>query len=190
MPIRSLSTLLAAGLLAICLPAAGSLAATPPAAEPPTPVSGVVIDSGPAPKLASSFPANGSTVPAGVLVLKIVFNQAMTADGWSYQKAADAAFPDCLGRPRMLADKRTFVLLCTVAPGTAYGIEINAATGFQNANGLSAQSGAVHFTTGDPGVFYMSDALTQAGLAASDGPIMRWPDPDTGKTALAGQPSN
>ncbi len=195
MPIRSLRSVLAAGLIAAYLPAAGALAADPPtsgSATPgsPTHVTGVVIDGGPAPRLASSFPADGSTVPAGVLVLKVVFDQAMTADGWSYQKAADAAFPNCLGRPRLLNDQRTFVLLCTITPQTTYGIAINAATGFKNANGRSAQAAMVHFTAGEPGVFYLQDALTQAGLAASDGPIMRWPDPDAGKTVLAGQPSN
>ena len=180
MSIRSLKCAVAAGLVAACLPAAAAFAA-----DAPTAVSGLVISGGPGPKLASSFPANGSTVPGGILVLKIVFNQAMADDSWSYQKAADAAFPTCLGRPRMLADKRTFVLLCTVAPATAYGIEINA--GFKNADGRTAQPAVLHFSTGDPGVFYLQDALTQAGLGANDGPIMRWPDPDTGKTTVAVQ---
>ena len=176
---------LAAGLVATGLAPAGALAA-----DPATHLSGVVISGGAQPRLASSFPADGAKVPGGILVLKVVFDQAMTADDWSYQKTADAAFPTCLGRPRLLADQRTFVLLCTVAPGTAYAIEINAASGFKNADGRSAQTAVVHFTTGDSGVFYMQDALTQAGLAASDGPIMRWPDPDIGKTALAGQAPN
>ena len=177
-------------VMALCLSAASLASGQALAADPPTAVSGIVVGGGPPPKLKSSFPADGSTVPAGVLVLKVVFDQPMTADGWSYQKAADTAFPNCLGRPRMLADRRTFVLLCTIAPNTAYGIQINAGTGFKNVDGRSAVTEMVHFTSGDPGVFYMNDALSQAGLGASDGPIMRWPDPDAGKTTLAGQPSD
>ena len=185
MSIRRIRTTLLLGLSAMILRAAPALAA-----DPPTAVSGVIIGGGPPPKVKASFPADGSSVPAGVLVLKIVFDQAMTADGWSYQKAADAAFPNCLGRPRMLADQRTFVLLCTIAPNTAYGVQINAGSGFKNADGRSAVAEVVHFTSTDPGVFYMSDALSQAGLGAADGPVMRWPDPDVGKATLAGRPSN
>jgi len=90
----------------------------------------------------------------------------------------------------MLADKRSFVLLCTIAPHQTYALQINAASGFKNADGRTAVSDVLHFTTGDPGVFYMQDALTNAGVASTDAPIMRWPDPDVGKTTLAGQPSN
>jgi hypothetical protein len=174
-------------ILGAGLAVAGAVVA---ADAPPTHVSGVTISGGPQPKVYLSYPAEGSTVPAGVLVLKVVFDQDMTADGWSYAKTADAAFPDCLGRPRMLADKRSFVLLCTIAAHQAYALQINAVSGFKNADGRSAMSDVLHFTTGDPGVFYMQDALTQAGVASTDAPIMRWPDPDVGKSTLAGQPSN
>jgi len=160
------------------------------AAGPPTQVAGVVISSGPAPRMAASFPAEGSTVPGGVLVLKLVFDQPMAADGWSYEKLSDAAFPDCLGKPRMLADKRTFVLLCTIAPDQAYGLKINAAGDFKNADGRSAAPAELRFKTGDAGVFNVPDALSQAGLSAADEPVMRWPDPDVGKTTLASQPGN
>ena len=179
---RLVSMIIGAGLLA-----AGAAVA---ADAPPTHVAGVTVSGGPQPKVYLSYPADGATVPSGVLVLKVVFDQDMTADAWSYAKTADAAFPDCLGKPRMLADKRTFVLLCTISPHQTYALQINAAGGFKNADGRSAVSEVLHFTTGDPGVFYLQDALTQAGVASTDAPIMRWPDPDAGKTTLAGQPPN
>jgi hypothetical protein len=157
---------------------------------PPTPVSGVVVSGGPQPKIYLSYPAEGSTVPAGVLVLKVIFDQPMRPDAWSYAKTADAAFPDCLGKPRMLADQRTFVLLCTIAAHQTYALQINAGGGFKNADGRSAVEDMLHFTTGDAGVFYLQDALAQAGVASTDAPIMRWPDPDMGKTTLAGQPAS
>ena len=157
---------------------------------PPTAVSGVTISGGPQPKVYLSYPAEGATVPSGVLVLKVIFDQPMAPDSWSYEKAADAAFPDCLGRPRMLADKRSFVLLCTVAPNKDYALQINQAGAFKNADGRSAAPLHLHFKTGDPGVFYIEDALTNAGVASTDAPIMRWPDPDAGKTTLAGRPKS
>ena len=170
----------------LLLTASAAVAADPP----PTSVSGVVISGGPQPKIYLSYPAEGASIPAGVLVLKVIFDQPMTPDAWSYEKTADAAFPDCLGRPRMLADTRTFVLLCTVTANQSYALQINQGGAFKNADGRSAAPIVLHFTTGDPGVFYMQDALTNAGVASTDAPIMRWPDPDAGKTTLVSQPKN
>ena len=182
MPMSIRFILAVSGLL---LAASAAMAAD----APPTQVSGVVVSGGPQPKIYLSYPAEGASVPSGVLVLKVIFDQPMSPDNWSYAKTADAAFPDCLGKPRMLADQRTFVLLCTVAPHQTYALQINAASGFRNADGRSAVADVLHFTTGDPGVFYMQDALANAGVASTDAPIMRWPDPDVGKTTLVSQPS-
>jgi hypothetical protein len=187
-----MSTRLILAVSALLLTASAAVAADAPAAPaaPPTHVAGVTITGGPQPKIYLSYPAEGSTVPAGVLVLKVIFDQAMSADNWSYAKTAGAAFPSCLGKPRMLADQRTFVLLCTIAANQSYALQINAAGAFKNADGRSAAPLVLHFAAGDPGVFYMQDALTNAGVASTDAPIMRWPDPDAGKTTLAGQPAN
>jgi len=175
----------------LLLAASQAAAADAPAAPaPPTHLSGVVISGGPPPKVYLSYPAEGATIPSGVLVLKVIFDQAMTADGWSYAKAADGDFPSCLGRPRMLADQRSFVLLCTIEPHRSYALQINAVNDFKNADGRSAAPLLLHFSTGDPGVFYMQDALANAGVASTDAPIMRWPDPDAGKTTLAAQPAD
>lgn len=176
-------------VLGLGLVAATAAVAAVAADAPPTHVAGVTISGGPQPKIYLSYPAEGSTVPAGVLVLKVIFDQAMTPDAWSYAKTADAAFPDCLGKPRMLADQRTFVLLCTITANQAYALQINTGGAFKNADGRSAAPIVLHFTAGDPGVFYMEDALTNAGVASTDAPIMRWPDPDVGKTTLVSQPS-
>ena len=45
------------------------------AADTPTHVGGVEVVAGPGPTVSSSFPANGASVAAGVVVLKIVFDQ-------------------------------------------------------------------------------------------------------------------
>ena len=150
-----------------------------------TAVAPVVVDAGPGPKLVQSFPVDGSTVPGGVLVLKITFDQTMAADGWSYAKSDQGAFPDCLGQPRMLADQRTFVLLCTVAGHGNFAMQINAQRAFTNDNGRSAQPTVLHFSTGDLGVFDLEAALSQASLTPDDDPIMRWSDKDAGASSLA-----
>ena len=66
-------------------------------------------------------------MPAGVMILKITFTQAMAADAWAYGHSVDGDFPDCLADPRLLGDQRTYVLLCTVAPHRGYAVQINAA---------------------------------------------------------------
>jgi hypothetical protein len=120
-----------------------------------------------------------------VIVLKIVFSQAMTPDGWSYSRADAGAFPDCLGSPRMLGDQRTFVLLCTVAAHQNFALRINAAPDFANANGRAAAPAVLHFTTGDVGVVDMEAALSQANLTPEDEPIMTWSDKATSHTTVA-----
>jgi hypothetical protein len=158
-------------------------------ADPPPPgatvVRPVTIDGGPGPKVVQSFPADGATVPAGVIVLKIVFSQAMAPDGWSYARAESGAFPDCLGEPRMLSDQRTFVLLCTVAAHQSFALQINAAPEFANANGRPAAPTVLRFSTGDVGVVDMEAALSQASLTPDDEPIMKWSDRDAGKPDVA-----
>lgn len=140
----------------------------------------VVVTGGPPPKVVKSFPADGDEVAAGVLILKIQFDQPMTPQGWSYDHSADGAFPSCLERPRLLADQRTFVLLCTVAPHQAYAIAINAPPDFASAHGRSARTAHLHFSTSGLGVWDMHEALARAGLSDADEPIMAWRDSGAG----------
>jgi hypothetical protein len=161
----------ARGVLALtALPVAG-FAETPP--RPPTPLSEVVVVPGPGPKVVETFPAAGSSAPAGVTVLKITFDQAMTGDAWSYGRVDGAAFPNCLARPRLLADQHSFALLCTLAPDQVYAISINETPDFASDNGRSAKAFLWRFTTAGVGARNLHDALAQAGLADADEPIMR-----------------
>ena len=169
------------------------LAAAAPAAQPPpppappskapaagTPVKEVVVVAGPSPKVVASFPADGTQVPAGVLVLKVVFDQPMAPDAWSYGPAESRALPNCLERPRLLADKRTTVLLCSVAAHTDYAVQINPTPQFASVDGRAATPSVLHFATGDVGVRSLHDALSQADLSDADDPITRWRDPGAG----------
>jgi hypothetical protein len=171
--------------LALALAASAGLARADPPQTAATVVRPVTIAGGPGPKVVQSFPAEGATVPAGVIVLKIVFSQIMAADGWSYGRADAGAFPDCLGEPRMLADQRTFALLCTVGPHQTYALQINASPSFASENGRPAAPEVLHFTTGDVGVTDMEAALSQASLTPQDEPIMKWSEKDAGKTDVA-----
>jgi hypothetical protein len=150
------------------------------AAAPPSPVSEFVVPGGPPPKVVSSFPAEGAQVSAGVLVIKLVFDQPMAADGWSYGRSERGDFPTCLAKPRLLADKHTFALLCSVAAHKTYAISINAAPAFTGANGRLAKPDGLSFATTDTQVMGMHDALEQAGLTEADEPIMTWRDPGIG----------
>jgi hypothetical protein len=170
-------------LAAVALLGATAAAPVHGSACPATPLSELVVPGGPAPKVASSYPAEGAVVPAGVLVLKIVFDQPMTAGAWSYGQAGTAAFPSCLGRPRLLADQRTFVLLCSVAPSRAYAIEVNPGKDFASAQGRLAAPRVLHFSTTDADTRYLHDALADAGLTDADDPIMSWREDGTGVSA-------
>ncbi len=110
------------------------------------------------------------------MIIKLVFDQAMTDDGWSYGHAEGGDFPDCLAQPRLLADKRTFVLLCTVAEGRTYAIAVNAQPAFASANRRHATPAILRFSTTQSVTYAMHDALEQAGLRDADEPIMRWHD--------------
>jgi hypothetical protein len=173
-------------LLAALLALAGGAAAQP-AANAPTEVRPVVVPAGPSPKLVASYPADGGSVAGGVMVLKVVFDQAMAPDGWAYGRSGAEPFPTCLARPRLLADQRTFALLCTVAPSQGYAIEINPAPDFQTTSGRSAKSVVLHFTTTGDVTRDLHTALTQAGLTDDDEPIMTGDDP--GKGVSQAEPS-
>ena len=166
-------------VLATCLAGAG-VASDRATADTPTQVGGVEVMAGPGPKVTSSFPAEGAKVAAGVIVLRLAFDQPMTPDGWSYGRSEAGAFPQCLAKPRLLADQHTFALLCTVAANTAYGLQINPAPAFKNAGGRSAKTYALSFSTTSQITRTMHDALTQAGLSDADEPLMNWDDPGKG----------
>jgi len=138
-----------------------------------TPLSEVVVTPGPGPKVVATFPADGGSSAAGVAVLKVTFDQPMTPEAWSYGQAEGGAFPTCLARPRLLADQRTFALLCTLAPNQAYALAINETPDFSSDNGRSAKSYLWRFSTTGVGARNMHDALVQAGLTDADEPIMR-----------------
>ena len=168
---------------ALAQASAGQTPPTPAAAKPGTSVSELVVVGGAAPKVASTFPADKTEVAAGILVVKFVFDQSMAPNAWSFAPLDGSAFPQCLAQPRLLADHRTSVLLCTVVAHQSYAMRINPTPGFVADGGRVAQPFTLTFTTGDVAVRSLHDALDQAGLKDADEPIMQWNDDGKGVSA-------
>jgi hypothetical protein len=163
---------LAAPLLTFALLAGPALAQAP--ATGSATVAGVEVQAVPPPAIVGSYPAQGATIAPGTLVLKIAFDQRMAADAWSYSKLADSEDPQCLGTPRLLNDEKTFVLLCSVLPGKAYGVGINLTPGkaFVDRGGRRPPPLELRFkaSSGEP-VHTLKAAMTNAGLGDLDVPI-------------------
>jgi hypothetical protein len=175
--------------LTVLLAAAGAQAQEAPTAVSPV----TVMPPGNAPKVASSYPAEGQAIPPGVLVLKVAFDQKMDPKGWSYAPAADgAAQPECVRTPRLLKDDKTFVLLCRVTSGKTYKVALNAEgpggaarNRFANQGDQPAQAHVLSFEVvkGDP-VTTVPRAMAAAGLKLDETPI----EDDPARAPNAGQP--
>lgn len=158
-------------LLAMAQPA---WAAIPEAA---TPVEGLMVEvSKTPPSVVSTFPAQGAAIGPGVLVLKVAYDQTMDAEAWSFKPPPGGALPDCLARPRLLDDRKTFVLLCTVGANGSFGVDFQGGAegaGFANSGGRAALPYQLSFSTHDwSGSNNLKDALALAGLRPQDNPVM------------------
>jgi hypothetical protein len=166
---------LALPCFAFAVLAAGG-AAVAQTASSPVPLSGVTV-AAPAktpPAVVATFPEAGKSVPPGALILKVTFDQKMAPDGWDYSQGQDR-YPQCLERPRLLADEKTFVLLCTAGGGGHFSVRLNAASagGFQNLAGQRAAAASVDFSTSDDqALSTIEDAMKAASLKRDEGPVM------------------
>jgi hypothetical protein len=147
-------------------------------AIPPKTVSGLTVVplGGDPPKLAGSYPAQGATVAAGVLVLKITFDQKMAPDGFDIAAAPGGQAPACLKTPRLLNDEKSFVLLCTTAPDAHYAIALNGSGkgGFANLGDTRAAPATLEFaTTKDVGPTDLAAAMKLEKLGELDEPIQQ-----------------
>ena len=78
------------------------------------------------PHVQSTFPALGAKVAPGLLVLRVTYDTKMRPEGWSYAEDAAADYPDCGSEgPRLLDDRRSFVLICRTLPGKHYAVWFN-----------------------------------------------------------------
>jgi hypothetical protein len=176
-PVRVLRAALLVSLLARpALPAP----AQPQAPDlPPHAVAGVtVFPRTDPPKIVSSFPAAGQVIAPGALVLRITFDQKMDEHGFAFAAAPGGRMPDCLKTPRLLNDEKTFVLLCTTQPASAYSLSFNASPQgvFENIAGTRAAPAQLAFSTdNEDGPRDLDDALKAAKLTDADVPIATQP---------------
>lgn len=130
------------------------------------------------PKLVSTYPAEGQTVTPGVLILKVAFDQQMSPAAWNFGAVAGAEPMDCVKTPRLLADQRTFVLLCRVLADRVYGVTFNAERtgGFANLGDNPAQTATLTFKveSGSP-ITTVRRAMEAAGLKADQTPVQDAP---------------
>jgi hypothetical protein len=99
------------------------------------------------PNVTATYPAQDQTVAPGVLILKVSFDQQMSASAWNYAPAPGTEPMDCVKMPRLLPDQKTFVLLCRVLSNKTYGVTFNAARegGFANLGDNPAHTAALTF---------------------------------------------
>jgi hypothetical protein len=147
-------------------------AAPPPVA--PTPVSPVVVEPPrDAPRLVRSYPAAGGDPAFGVLVLTLAFDQPM--DPASAPAALGPDAPDCRPSWRLLADRKTFVRLCSLKAGAPAHLSLS---GFRSSQAKPAPAIDLAFTAdGDKVETTVADALKSAGLRPEDEPVMDWRSP-------------
>ena len=148
-----------------------------------TTVAGVtVIATRTVPKVESTFPAKGAKVTPGLLILRVTFTDKMREDGWSYVPDPHGQYPDCAQSPRLLDDKRSFVLICRTLPSKAYAVWFNRPplVDFNNYGRRSAIPFELTFTTtaddpvrtlpeamkADPALSKFSNPVEPEGLAA------------------------
>ena len=77
------------------------------------------------PHVQSTFPALDAKVAPGLLVLRVTYDTRMRPEGWSYARETGADYPDCAAAPRLLDDRRSFVLICRTLPGRRYAVWFN-----------------------------------------------------------------
>ena len=140
----------------------------------------LILPPTPPPNVVSTFPAQDQTVAPGVLILKVAFDQQMAATAWNYAPAAGTEPMDCVKTPRLLADQKTFVLLCRVLSGKTYGVTFNAerAGGFANLGDNPARAATLTFKVDarDP-ITTVRRAMEAAKLEADQMPVQEAPSP-------------
>ena len=130
------------------------------------------------PKVAATFPAAGQSLPGGVLILTVTFDQEMSPGGYDLTAVGGEPLP-CLKTPRLLDDGKTFAWLCTTGFGKSYTLTLNSgpAGGFANMADERAEESTLAFstTTSTDGPRNIQEAVKQAKLKAFEIPIQETP---------------
>jgi hypothetical protein len=117
------------------------------------------------PKVVSTFPAKGSVVRPGLLVVRVTFNQPMACDG--LLTAAPPLENPCPGTPQEMLlsyDRKTVRTVCLLAPGADYAVWLSqdpTAHSFMGLAGLPSESYRLNFSTSaGPAVTSVCEAMS------------------------------
>ncbi len=118
------------------------------------------------PRVVATFPADGSVVRPGVVVVRVTFDQPMACDA-SFDGTSDLPNP-CPGRWREVTisqDRRSFRTVCEVKADARYRLTLHS---FRNSRGLAIPAEATFSTSGAAPIATIQQALaedTGAGMA-------------------------
>jgi RNA polymerase sigma-70 factor (ECF subfamily) len=94
------------------------------------------------PSVIKTVPECGSTAvdPAATTQIKVTFSKGMMDGSWSWSQISDETFPQLIGKPRYLADKKTCVVDVKLQPKKTCVIWLNSQkfVNFKDADGKSA----------------------------------------------------
>jgi hypothetical protein len=105
------------------------------------------------PVVVRTVPASGAkNVDPALSEIRVTFSREMTDRSWSWVQIAPENFPELVGEPRYLEDKKTCVVNVRLDPGKTYIIWLNTQkfSNFKDAGGRPAQPYLLLFETGSP----------------------------------------
>jgi hypothetical protein len=121
----------------------------------------------PAPRLVSTFPAKGSAVRPGFLVLRLTFDLPMACAGLlDNHSVLDNPCPAPLREPVISRDRRTFLTVCRVDKNTHYGLWLNhrPELRFTSLAGRTSDADELVFDTSDgPPAATVEEAIAEDG---------------------------
>ncbi len=102
------------------------------------------------PVVIQTSPIAGSTdISAGTSEIRVIFSKEMQDKSWSWIKMSDNSFPELVGEPHFLSDKKTCVLGIKLQPGHSYAVWLNSTShgGFKDNTGHNAVPYLLTFST-------------------------------------------
>jgi hypothetical protein len=126
------------------------------------------------PKVVSAYPAQGSSIAPGILIIRVTYDTRMQGQSWSYVTSRAGEYPECAASPRLLDDHKSFALICRTLPKKTYALWFNHGD-YQNFTSISHRPAAAYelkFTTSDADpVWTLEDAIkADPGLPPGSNP--------------------